>query len=374
MKHPILITFFLFLFLSAFCYGMQQSPFSKRTNTLLWLTDNLIIMSSRNRCCIKDPFSPELHFKLHNEFAHNIIVNKNKTKVGLACTNYFVVYDIEKRKKIWTYKVPYSDNYSATFSPTDQIIIFHKGNVFLGNKSLFLPFIEPDALFGISCNHSTQEIIYPSNNHTFTRKSLIDDTIIRHSRIIHNDDKQYIVYSAFYNPDSPHIALETYEKNSKSNEHPAQKIFLLNSTTHKISKVISKYDAQEETAYYHAQFLPHSSLIAILCTHSGMHFWDFIHNEEIWVGVLKKHLLMCKNTDQIVAFNPQGTHCSAIIKKKYFIKRLPLNELQILARKHIRFIYWALGSYLHNDNLLPTDIKHILIHNLHRIYNIKSSL
>src|SRR5207247_9670267 len=119
-------------------------------------------------------------------------------------------YDIQTRKKIYSLPIAYSD-YSATFSPTDEIIMFHKGNVSINNKqALNLPFIQSDQLFDITCNHETAEIMYPSSNNTFYRKYLKSDHVTRHSRSFKHDTINYKTDAAFYTPHNNYIILHTH--------------------------------------------------------------------------------------------------------------------------------------------------------------------
>lgn len=349
---------------------MDPPLFAKKTNTLLWITNDLFIIASQYNCYLKSLFTSR-SFKLHNEPAHDIILNNNKTKIGLFCQKSFVVYDVPMREKIWSLPIAYSDNYSATFSPTDEIILYHKGKVTINNKqSLLLPFIEPDASFGITCNCRTKEIVYPSSNNTFARKSLMTDRIIRHSRIINDNGKKYVVYSALYSPYGPHIALHTYEKNS-TKDHPSQKIFLLHSTTNEITKIQLTYNTKEETTYYQATFLPYSSLIAVLCKRFGIHFWDFVQQKEMWIEVLTDRKGPCKTNNNVLDFCSNAVQYVAIIERSYFIKQIPQPILLTLKKNHILFIYLSLQQYSrHNDNLLPNDIMQLLVQYLHAVYKL----
>lgn len=366
-----------FLLTSSFALTMDPPP-PKKTNTLLWLADNRLIAGSLNGCSIRCPLSlsqlqPSIQrpFKLHDQPTHNIILNRDKKKVGLFCQKSFVIYDISTRKKIGSLFIDYNDNYSVIFGPTDEIILYHNGNVTIDNKHLHAPFIEHDASFGITCNHRTKEIIYPSSNNTFTRKSLTNNRMTRHSRIIDEDGKKYLICSVFYNLYGPHIALQTYEKNNKKN----QKIFLWNTMTNNITKVTLTYNRKEESSYYHAQFLPYSSLIAVLCTHSGIHFWDFVQQKEIWTKALVNadRIRKCEINDNVFDVNSNVTYYAATIHNSYFVKEIPQKIQEILLtslKERSIFTCWFLCHHIHDDNLLPKEIIHILMNYIRALYNL----
>lgn len=343
----------------------------RTTNTLLWLADNLLIFASRNACYLKIPFSKHAGTTLHNELTHDIIVNKDKTKVGLYCPQNFYVYDIPEKKNIWAVAVAYSDNYSATFSPTDDIIIYHKGQTLINNKKIIhLPFIQSDTAFTLTCNHKTKEIMYPSTNDTFSRKSLDNSyPFICRSRTFNKDTKDYRIDSAIYSEKSDHIILRAHQKNTYTHDEIIQDFFLLNSKTNIITRITTPC-IEEQNIYHQVKILPKSSIAAALCNNGEIHFFDFIQQNEINVDIFNvNNGRFCKNNQNALDFSNDATYYGVITHKKYFRRTTPTSILHyISAKNHICFIYLILRQYFQTqDFLIPKDIMSLFIQFLHII-------
>lgn len=348
---------------------MDPLPFPKKTNTLLWLDDDKIIFASRTACYVKNPFSSAAKFKLHDGLTHHIIVNENKTKVGLFCTNSLIVYDISTRKNIWSLAIPYSDNYSATFSLSDDIIIFHKDKVSINNKqSLELPFAEPDALFDIMYNQKTKEIMYPSSNNTFSIKSLENDKIVRRSRALSYENRNYKIVSAFYTPHNAYIMLHAYKK-SKTGESPIKEFFLLHN---KIGTIINIPSPQNEIkcSYYDVKILPHSFIAAALCNNRYIHFFDIMQKKQILTDAIDNgKSYACKNNANTFDFDAHSAYYTVITQKKSYLRKTPDCLLRYIYNQNICVPYLILCNYFHEiDLFVPKDIKALLIHYFHRLY------
>lgn len=372
VKCRIILTGLYFLIIPFCIQSMDPPTNAKQIDTLLWLEDNMIIASSRNTCYLKNPFSKVATIPLHDQLAENIILNKDKTKVGLFCQKGFFVYDITTTKKIWSLPLSYSDNYSATFSPTDDIIICHKGKATINYKTpLNLPFLEQDNFFPITCNAKTKEIMYPSSNNTFSRKSLENNDIFRHPRIWNENGKKYKVSFALYNPYNNHIILHAYHKTHEHNEQ-SQEFFLLHTKTNSITRLTSS-DLEENPLYYTVKILPNSSIAAALCDKAGIHFFDFIQQRQILLELLhddNRH--SCKSNKNVLDFNANASYYATITHRKYFRRETPKCLLRyIFAKSRISFIYFALCNYFEQKNLwIPKDIKRILIEYFHAVYNL----
>ncbi len=348
---------------------MDPPPTSKKTSSLLWLAEDKIIFASRSACYVRNPFSSVAKFKLHDELTHHIIVNKDKTKVGLFCSNSFVIYDISTRKKIWSLIIPYGDNYSATFSPSDDIIIYHKGKSSLNYKQTFnLPFSEPNAVFDITCNQKTKEIMYPSSNKTFSMKSLENDTIVRLSRIFSYENRNYKIASASYTPHNAYIILHAYKK-PEIGEFPTKEFFLLHN---KIGTIINISSSQNEQkcSYYDVKILPNSLIAAALCNNRGIHFFDIVKKKEILSDSIDRgKSYACKNNMNVFDFDAHAVYYTVITQRKSYLRKTPDCLLRYIFKQNIYVPYVILCNYFQEiDLFIPKDIKSLLIYYFYRLY------
>jgi hypothetical protein len=368
-KYLGVLTSLNFLIMPLFMQSMTGPQ--RKTNTLLWLANNLIILASRDACYLKIPFSKRAGIKLHDELTHDIIVNKDKTKVGLYCSQKFYVYDIPTTKNIWSFPIAYNDNYSATFSPTDDIIIYHNGQARINyEKIIRLPFIQPDASFILTCNHKTKEIMYPSSNDTFSIKSLDNSyPLIYRSRTFNKDAKNYRIDAAIYSDQSYHIILHAHEKNTYKHDQIIQEFFLLHNKTNIITKITSPC-VEEKNIYHQVKILPNSSIAAGLCNNGGIHFFDFIQQNQIDIDLFNiNNGRLCKNNTNTLDFSDHATYYVVITNKKYFRRVTPISIPKYISGKnHICFIYLILRHYFQaQDLLMPKEIMSLLIQYLHII-------
>jgi hypothetical protein len=348
---------------------MDPPSFPKKTNTLLWLGDDKIIFASRSSCYVKNPFSSAAKFKLHDKLTHHIIANKDNTKVGLFCSNSFVVYDLSTRKSIWSLAIPYSDNYSATFSPYDDVIIYHKGMASFNYKqALNLPFNCPDESFDIMCNPKTKEIMYPSSNNTFSIKSFENNKIIRRSRAFSYENRNYRIVSAFYTPHNAYIMLHAYEK-SEAGKSPVKEFFLLHN---KIGTIINIPSPKNEIncSYYDVKILPHSFIAAALCNNRYIHFFDITQKKQILTDAIDNgKSYACKNNANIFDFNALAAYYTVITQKKSYLRKTPDCLLRYIYKQNICVPYLILCNYFQQfDLFVPKEIRALLVHYLHRLY------
>lgn len=353
---------------------MDPLPISKTTNTLLWLDDNKIIFASKRGCYVKSPFSSIAKFMLHGELTHHIIANKNNTKVGLFCPNSFVVYDLSTRKKIWSLRIPYSDNYSATFNPSDDIIMCHKKEILLNHKQILnLPLSESDALFDIGCNQKTKELIYPSSNNTFSIQSLESNKIVRHPREFIYDNRNYQIISAFYTCHNGYILVHAYKK-SETEKLPTKEFFLLHHESRTIINIPFPQN-KIKCSYHDVKILPHSWIAAALCSNRYMHFFDIIQKEEILVDALdNSRSYACKNDTNIFDFDAHAAYYAVITQKKSYLRKTPECLLRYICKQNTflrnSYVPYALLSHYFQEIglFVPKDIKFLLMHYLHRVY------
>ena len=350
-------------------WSMDPPPIPKKTNTLLWLGDNEIIFASRTACYVKSPFSSVAKFKLHDELTHHIIINKDNTKVGLFCPTFFFVYDIPTKEKIWSLSIAYSDNYSAAFSPSNDIIICHKGEVSLNyNQTLNLPFCESDASFDIMCNQKTKEIMYPSSNNTFSIKSLENDKIVRRPRAFSYENRNYKIVSAFYTPHNAYIMLHAYKK-SAAEELPTKEFFLLH---HESETIINIPSPQNEIkcSYHDVKILPHSLIAAALCNNRYIHFFDIMQRKEILADAIgNSKSYACKNDANIFDFDAHAAYYTVITQRKSYLRKTPDCLLGYIFKQNLYVTYAMLCNYFHEIGLfVPKDIRALLIHYFKQVY------
>ena len=369
IQYLALFTHICFL-ITVFCVRPMDPPaVAKKTNTLIWLSDDKIIFASRNACYIKNPFSSVAKCKLHDESTHHIITNKDNTKVGLFCPHSFYVYNIATRKKIWTLAIPYSDNYSATFNPTDDIIMFHKGIVSINNKQMLnLPFIQVDQLFDITCNQHIQEIMYPSSNNTFSRKSLTDNQITRHPRSFKHENINYKTDAAFYTPHNNYIILHTHQAlDTQQQIH----FFLLNTLSKTTMKLPLTQEQEGCSPYYDVKILPNSCIAVALCNKQGLHFFDITQKKQVLIDLIyRTKSYACKNYTNMFDFCPQAQYYTVITQKKSYLNKTPECLLRYnFACSNIYPTYLILCNYLDQiDIFVPKEVKALIIKYFYKIY------
>lgn len=329
--------------------SIKSAVFLKPNIIALGSDEAIHVFNDTNQRC--------LNLRWPHGTAHNIITNGDKTKVGFFCRNSFLVYDTITTEPIWSYSTPNKDNYSASFSAVDDTIFVCQNEQLITNKKssyICLPFVGTNNHFSIACHPKENKILYPNSNERLSVKQLATGQITDYNPTINipyvSQSARYVsdsIRSAMYSPDGNYIAILTDKK----------KTFIYNPTTNNTEPI----DCDCECT--NLAFLPHSSLIAIVCSDNTIRYYNFIKVSHIATAALSAPLPLVPVQNILINtldFSPDGTQYVTVINNMCFIGNIPFNAI----KEKSFSVYCLLKKYSQQNYYLPLEIVQLFIKKL----------
>jgi len=338
---------------------MDRKTTIEGVNTVAFISNDTLVVGSIAGAYLckhtnQGPITP-----LNKTPTYNIITDLPQKKIGLLCKNFFLVYNTETKQKTKSYLIPNGNSYSAAFSSIDNTNFICQNEQLMGDSSVTPPFTGANNYFGVACHPTKKHILYPCSNTTLLEKALDNCSTTCYCPTIdtpvyprHSDYIPDSIRSALYSPDGTHIAILTDKKN----------IFIYNPATKKTNPVVLNCSC------INMAFIPHSSLIGLLCVCNSIHFVDC----KIPKKIAQIDSLVPKGTSltqniliNTLDFSPNGTQYAAVVNHKCFIDDIPPNAMSVVTKGKILSIYYLLKKYSYqNHYFLPLEVIQLFIQKL----------
>lgn len=339
----------------------------EKVQSALFITDKIAAVGCSYGCFLI--FNPTEQSARRIELLHkgetkNLITDK-KNRIGILCPDFFIVYDVTTKQKIWSQSM-YNSNYSASFSLiNDTIFVCHQEQLrnSKDNKIIELPHTDNhDNTFNFVCHPIKNEFLYPCSYSSLATKSYNNAG----NQYVLNMGKRNFVHHASYNPDGTLIVVITQEK----------KIFLYNPS----NKHLSPLELHNHNWSHSPLFIPNiknNIMVFLYNEEAKIVFWDLTEKKEIasipidHVGFRNDFFISTMD------FSPDGTQFiyTDADAHVFYIKKTPQDVINCVSSWQIRFIYYLLKKYSQeNDNFLPQDIIQLLINWLNYLYHAKKTV
>lgn len=353
IKNYCIATILIFCCTLSSLHAMQQKdvPDLGFISTALFIHPRLLAIGSPEGCfLISDPTQQLFKKidKLDDKHPCNFIYDKGD-KLGVLYDKSVVVYDIKKRKKIWS-QIIHSKNYSATFNhEDDKILVYQDGKLTIDKTiSLELSYTGNIHDISISCHPRQYACLYPCSNRTLVLRPLspTSNSSQYYYPEIQEDEG---IYKAFFNEEGSHIAIQT-DKQRFYVYYPLTKQTILIDKTYIIHSNIVFFQPNYRSNYYVIQSIYEPTKIY------HYHYED--KYEVVFTGLISTFSLFPQNN-----LNVSKEFINLITSVNAFYG----NKTNFTMTMHHKYLLLKEIFQQNNNYFLPSEILKIFIQNLYAL-------
>ena len=294
---------------------------------------------------------------------YQITTNRDHTLLITANEWESNQYDIQKKQQLPQLITPAGlnyiaftcDNNSVVYSPQQQTIAIKDVLTHLSNKYPYKP---------IACHPHKNSMLFPENNHTYHEAYINDDGYcscdFNSQPLIELEDKNTIV-GIEYNHDGTLIAVNERTNGCLLYENEKPSCWLYHETQEKPHILCSQYFSMAFNAH---------NILALLSWENIVQFWDCDTKKLILTIALDssaefRTTILTDHQESHLSISPDGKRVAALVNNRCLVFTIPpYARYGSKTIKSCLFMLFALNNYEHELEIIPPEIKHLIIKNV----------